>query len=120
MTGTKGASPEAIIRDIKRKTRRKFTAEEKIRIVLEGMRGEASISGGSESNLNRLQPRRSRYRQAGRSNPEGMFQRKRKGKRGASSKPARAARAGPNSRSSGAIAAGSVFLCLVALAEIEL
>jgi transposase len=44
MTGTKGASPEAIIRDIKRKTRRKFTAEEKIRIVLEGMRGEASIS----------------------------------------------------------------------------
>jgi transposase len=44
MTGTKGASPEAIIRDIKRKTRRKFTAEEKIRIVHEGIRGEASIS----------------------------------------------------------------------------
>jgi transposase-like protein len=44
MTGPKGASPEAIIRNIKRKTRRKFTAEEKIRIVLEGMRGEASIS----------------------------------------------------------------------------
>lgn len=44
MTGTKGTSPEAIIRDIKRKTRRKFTAEEKIRIVLEGLRGEASIS----------------------------------------------------------------------------
>jgi transposase len=44
MTGTKGASPEAIIRDIKRKTRRKFTAEEKIRIVLEELRGKASIS----------------------------------------------------------------------------
>jgi transposase len=44
MTEKKGASPEAIIRDIKRKTRRKFTAEEKIRIVLEGLRGEASIS----------------------------------------------------------------------------
>ena len=44
MTEKKGASSEAIIRDIKRQTRRKFTAEEKIRIVLEGMRGEASIS----------------------------------------------------------------------------
>ncbi len=44
MTETKGASPEAIIRDIKRKTRRKFTAEEKIRIVLQGMRGERSIN----------------------------------------------------------------------------
>jgi transposase len=44
MTGPKGASPEAIIRDIKRKTRRKFTAEEKIRVVLEGLRGEASIN----------------------------------------------------------------------------
>jgi transposase len=39
-----GASPEAIIRDIKRKTRRKFTAEEKIRIVLQGMREEKSIN----------------------------------------------------------------------------
>lgn len=38
------ASPESIVREIKRKTRRKFTAEEKIRIVLEGLRGEESIS----------------------------------------------------------------------------
>ena len=37
-------SPESIVREIKRKTRRKFTAEEKIRIVLEGLRGEESIS----------------------------------------------------------------------------
>jgi transposase-like protein len=44
MTEKQGASPEAIIRDIKRKTRRKFTAEEKIRIVLQGMRGERSIN----------------------------------------------------------------------------
>jgi transposase len=44
MTGQREASTEAIIRDIKRKTRRKFTAEEKIRIVLEGLRGEASIN----------------------------------------------------------------------------
>ena len=37
-------SPESIVREIKRRTRRKFTAEEKIRIVLEGLRGEESIS----------------------------------------------------------------------------
>jgi len=35
---------ESLIRDIKRKTRRKFSAEEKIRIVLDGLRGEESIS----------------------------------------------------------------------------
>lgn len=34
---------ESLIRDIKRKTRRKFSAEEKIRIVLDGLRGEESI-----------------------------------------------------------------------------
>jgi len=37
-------SPESIVRKIKRKSRRKFTAEEKIRIVLEGLRGEESIT----------------------------------------------------------------------------
>ena len=37
-------SPESIVREIKRRTRRKFTAEEKIRIVLEGLRGEESIT----------------------------------------------------------------------------
>ncbi len=35
--------PERVVREIKRKTRRKFSAEEKIRIVLEGMRGEDSV-----------------------------------------------------------------------------
>jgi transposase len=44
MTEKKGISPEAIIRDIKRQTGRGFTAEEKIRIVLEGLRGEAGIT----------------------------------------------------------------------------
>lgn len=34
----------SIVRDIKRKTRRLFSAEEKIKIVLEGLRGEESIS----------------------------------------------------------------------------
>jgi transposase len=44
MTGKQGSSAESIVREIKRQTRRKFTAEEKIRIVLEGLRGEAGIS----------------------------------------------------------------------------
>ena len=44
MTGKEGSSAESIVREIKRQTRRKFTAEEKIRIVLEGLRGEAGIS----------------------------------------------------------------------------
>ena len=35
---------EAIIRDIKRKTKRKYSSEEKIRIVLEGLRGEMPIA----------------------------------------------------------------------------
>jgi transposase len=32
------------VKDIRRKTRRKFSAEEKIRIVLDGLRGESSIA----------------------------------------------------------------------------
>ena len=40
----KKKDPEAIVREIKRKTRRKFSSEEKIRIVLEGLRGEDSIA----------------------------------------------------------------------------
>jgi transposase len=44
MTGKQGSSPESIVREIKRQTRRKFTAEEKIRVVLEGLRGEAGIT----------------------------------------------------------------------------
>ncbi len=38
----KGASAEKAVREIRRKTRRKFSAEEKVRIVLEGIRGEES------------------------------------------------------------------------------
>jgi transposase len=34
----------SLIRDIKRKTRRRFSSEEKIRIVLDGLRGEESIA----------------------------------------------------------------------------
>ena len=37
-------SAERVVRDIRRKTRRRFSAEEKIPIVLEGLRGEESIA----------------------------------------------------------------------------
>jgi len=37
-------SPESVVREIKRKTRRKFNPEEKIRIILEGLKGEDSIA----------------------------------------------------------------------------
>ena len=37
-------SPESVVREIKRKTRRKFSSEEKIRIILEGLKGEESIA----------------------------------------------------------------------------
>ena len=35
---------ERVVKDIRRATRRHFTAEDKIRIVLEGLRGEDSIA----------------------------------------------------------------------------
>ena len=35
---------ESIIRDIKRKTRKRYNSEEKIRIVLEGLRGESTVA----------------------------------------------------------------------------
>ena len=44
MSENKKKGPEAAVREIKRQTRRKFTSEEKIRIVLEGLRGEESIA----------------------------------------------------------------------------
>lgn len=41
-TGPNGPA-DRHVKEIKRKTRRKFSAEEKIRIVLNGLRGESSI-----------------------------------------------------------------------------
>ena len=41
---TKTRSTEKTVRDIRRATRRKYSAEEKIRIVLEGLRGEDSVA----------------------------------------------------------------------------
>ena len=40
----KKQSTEATVRNIRRKTRKKYSAEEKIRIVLDGLRGETTIA----------------------------------------------------------------------------
>ena len=44
MASKKKPTAEAVIKDIKRKTRRIYSSEEKIKIVLEGLRGEDSIA----------------------------------------------------------------------------
>ena len=44
MRQSKSTSGERIVKDIKRQTRKQYSAEEKIRIVLDGLRGEESIA----------------------------------------------------------------------------
>lgn len=44
MRKSKQTSGERIVKDIKRKTRKQYSAEEKIRIVLDGLRGEDSVA----------------------------------------------------------------------------
>ena len=44
MRKTRQTSGERIVKDIKRKTRKRYSAEEKIRIVLDGLRGEESVA----------------------------------------------------------------------------
>jgi len=44
MSARDNQSPDAVVREIRRNTRRKYSAEEKIRIVLEGLKGEVSIT----------------------------------------------------------------------------
>jgi len=39
-TGTRKSPGEKIVKDIKRATRKQYSSEEKIRIVLDGLRGE--------------------------------------------------------------------------------
>ena len=41
---SKKAPAERVVRDIRRKTRREYSVEDKTRIVLEGLRGEESIA----------------------------------------------------------------------------
>ncbi len=43
-TGRTKERAEKVVRDIRRATRQRFSAEEKIRIVLDGLRGEDSIA----------------------------------------------------------------------------
>jgi len=43
-TGTGRKSSEKIVKDIQRATRRQYSSEEKINIVLDGLRGEDSIA----------------------------------------------------------------------------
>jgi transposase len=43
-SGSARESAEQVVKDIRRATRRHFSAEDKIRIVLEGLRGEDSIA----------------------------------------------------------------------------
>ena len=45
----KKVSSESVVKDIRRRTRKKYSSEEKIRIVLDGLRGEDSISQFSYS-----------------------------------------------------------------------
>ncbi len=42
--GTMKSTTDRVVKDIRRKTRKRHSAEEKIRIVLEGLRGEESIA----------------------------------------------------------------------------
>ena len=41
---SKKNSTESVVREIRRKTRKKYSFEEKVRIVLEGLRGESGIA----------------------------------------------------------------------------
>ena len=43
-SGLGKAPAEQVLKDIRRQTRRQYSAEEKIRVVLEGLRGEESIA----------------------------------------------------------------------------
>jgi transposase len=43
-TGTRKSPGKKIVKDIKRATRLHYSSEEKIRIVLDGLRGEDSIA----------------------------------------------------------------------------
>ena len=42
--GTKQSHGEKVVKDIRRATRKQYSAEEKIRIVLDGLKGEDSIA----------------------------------------------------------------------------
>ena len=43
-SGTRASSSERLVKHIRRVTRKQYSSEEKIRIVLDGLRGECSIA----------------------------------------------------------------------------
>ena len=43
-SGTRASHGEKVVKDIRRATRKQYSAEEKIRIVLDGLKGEDSIA----------------------------------------------------------------------------
>ena len=45
--GTKRSHGEKVVKDIRRTTRKQYSAEEKIRIVMDGLKGEESIVRGA-------------------------------------------------------------------------
>ena len=61
-----GGSAEEVVKDLRQKARRRFSAEEKIRIVLEGLRGEESIA--SDLGLARL------WEEPGREEPDSLVE----------------------------------------------
>ena len=52
-SGSRARSSERVVKDIRRATRKRHSAEEKIRIVLDGLRGEDSIAEGEGPSLDR-------------------------------------------------------------------
>jgi transposase len=59
-SGPDKAPAERVIKDIRRATRRQFSAEEKIRIVLEGLRGEDSVASSPARSIDQPLGRMSR------------------------------------------------------------
>jgi hypothetical protein len=54
---TRGTSSEKTVKDIRRATRKQYSAEEKIRIVLDGLRGEETIAElCRQESINNLTP----------------------------------------------------------------
>jgi transposase len=49
-SGTTKPPAEKVVKDIRRRTRKQHAAEEKIRVVLEGLRGEEGIAGSCQTN----------------------------------------------------------------------
>jgi len=43
-SGTRHTTSESVVKDIRRATRKQYSTEEKIRIVLDGLRGEETIA----------------------------------------------------------------------------